>query len=111
MMQELFYSIARALQWDSLVQRYLEGLFGAHDLPHRSQVIRMYHDRNAASGSSRATQLQAFARPICMARYRRYAPTLFRWRISWSRIGDTKRASTISRRSITNSGMAPTLAS
>ena len=51
MMQELFYSIARALQWDSLVQRYLEGLFGAHDLPHRSQVIRMYHDWNAASGS------------------------------------------------------------
>jgi hypothetical protein len=31
MMQELFYSIARALLWDSLVQRYLEGLFGAHD--------------------------------------------------------------------------------
>ena len=31
MMQELFYSIARALRWDSLVQRYLEGLFGAHD--------------------------------------------------------------------------------
>ena len=80
-------------------------------LPHRSQVIRMYHDGNAASGSSRATQLQAFGRSICMARYRRYAPTLFQWRISWSKIGDTKRASTISRRSITNSGMAPTLAS
>ena len=40
-----------------------------------------------------------------------YAPTLFQWRISWSKIGDTKRASTISRRSITNSGMAPTLSS
>ena len=30
MMHELFFAIARALPWDSLVQRYLEGLFGAH---------------------------------------------------------------------------------
>jgi P-loop Domain of unknown function (DUF2791) len=30
MMQELFFAISRALPWDSLVQRYLEGLFGAH---------------------------------------------------------------------------------
>ncbi len=31
LMQELFFAIARALPWDSLVQRYLEALFGAHD--------------------------------------------------------------------------------
>ena len=31
LMHELFFAIARALPWDSLVQRYLEGLFGAHD--------------------------------------------------------------------------------
>jgi hypothetical protein len=30
MMHELFFAISRALPWDSLVQRYLEGLFGAH---------------------------------------------------------------------------------
>jgi P-loop Domain of unknown function (DUF2791) len=30
LMQELFFAIARALPWDSLVQRYLEVLFGAH---------------------------------------------------------------------------------
>ena len=30
MMQELFFSISRALPWDGLVQRYLEGLFAAH---------------------------------------------------------------------------------
>jgi hypothetical protein len=31
LMHELFFAIARDLPWDSLVQRYLEGLFGAHD--------------------------------------------------------------------------------
>ena len=31
MMHELFFAIARDLSWDSLAQRYLEGLFGAHD--------------------------------------------------------------------------------
>ena len=31
LMHELFFAIARALPWDSLVQRYLEALFGAHD--------------------------------------------------------------------------------
>ena len=31
MMHELFFAIARDLPWDSLAQRYLEGLFGAHD--------------------------------------------------------------------------------
>ena len=30
MMQELFFAISRALPWDGLVQRYLEGLFGVH---------------------------------------------------------------------------------
>ena len=30
MMHELFFAIARALPWDSLVQRYLEELFAAH---------------------------------------------------------------------------------
>lgn len=30
LMQELFCAIARALPWDSLVQRYLEMLFGEH---------------------------------------------------------------------------------
>jgi hypothetical protein len=30
LMQELFFAIARALPWDSLVQRYLERLFGDH---------------------------------------------------------------------------------
>jgi hypothetical protein len=30
LMQELFFAIARALPWDSLVQRYLEVLFGDH---------------------------------------------------------------------------------
>jgi hypothetical protein len=30
MMHELFFAISRALPWDSLVQRYLEGLFGTH---------------------------------------------------------------------------------
>ena len=31
LMHELFFAICRTLPWDSLVQRYLEGLFGAHD--------------------------------------------------------------------------------
>lgn len=31
LMQELFFALARALPWDSLVQRYLERLFGSHD--------------------------------------------------------------------------------
>ena len=30
LMQELFFAISRALPWDNLVQRYLEGLFSAH---------------------------------------------------------------------------------
>jgi P-loop Domain of unknown function (DUF2791) len=30
LMHELFFAVARALPWDSLVQRYLEGLFGKH---------------------------------------------------------------------------------
>ena len=30
MMHELFFAITRALPWDSLVQRYLEGLFAAN---------------------------------------------------------------------------------
>jgi len=33
MMHELFFAIARALPWDSLVQRYLEHLFAAHAYP------------------------------------------------------------------------------
>lgn len=33
MMHELFFAIARALPWDGLVQRYLEGLFGANAYP------------------------------------------------------------------------------
>ncbi len=33
MMHELFFSIARALPWDSLVQRYLEGLFATNAYP------------------------------------------------------------------------------
>lgn len=33
MMHELFFAIARALPWGSLVQRYLEGLFGANAYP------------------------------------------------------------------------------
>jgi len=31
LMHELFFAIANALPWNRLVQRYLEGLFGAHD--------------------------------------------------------------------------------
>ncbi|MEJ0019421.1 MAG: BREX system ATP-binding domain-containing protein [Acetobacteraceae bacterium] len=31
LMQDLFVAITRALPWDSLVQRYLEALFAAHD--------------------------------------------------------------------------------
>ena len=31
LMQEVFFAISRALPWDSLVQRYLEGLLSAHD--------------------------------------------------------------------------------
>ena len=33
MMHELFFAIARALPWDSLVQRYLEGLFATNAYP------------------------------------------------------------------------------
>ena len=33
MMHELFFAIARALPWDRLVQRYLEGLFAANAYP------------------------------------------------------------------------------
>ncbi len=33
LMQELFFAIARALPWDSLLQSYVEALFAAHDYP------------------------------------------------------------------------------
>ncbi len=33
MIHELFFAIARALPWENLVQRYLEGLFGANAYP------------------------------------------------------------------------------
>ena len=33
LMHELFFAIARALPWDSLLQRYLEELFNAHAYP------------------------------------------------------------------------------
>jgi hypothetical protein len=31
LMHELLFAIARAVPWDTMAQRYLEGLFGAHD--------------------------------------------------------------------------------
>jgi hypothetical protein len=33
LMQELFFAVARALPWDTLLQSYVEGLFTAHDYP------------------------------------------------------------------------------
>ena len=41
LMHELFFAICRTLPWDSLVQRYLEGLFGAHDYawPRRGEAM------------------------------------------------------------------------
>lgn len=41
LMQEMFFAVSRALPWDSLLQSYVEGLFGAHDYPWPQPGMRL----------------------------------------------------------------------